>query len=98
MKAITEEIIDNICNNIGELLSLSAEKISEGYINYVEGHESTLSTILIPIENWICKWLYQSSGGKNLKKRRTHNNKRKHVITKRKTCNNKKKNKFLIKR
>lgn len=88
LKAITEEIINNICNNIGELIYLSADKISEGFINYVEGNESTLSTILIPIENWICDWLYQSSGGQKLKKRRTYNNKK---SKKRKTRNHKKK-------
>ncbi len=99
VKAITEEIINNIYNNMGELISLSAEKISEGYINYVEGKESTLSTILIPVENWICNWLYKSSGGQNVKKRRrTNNNKRKHSITKRRTYNNKNKKKYLTKR
>jgi hypothetical protein len=95
VKAMANEIIDNVYNNFNSLISLSASNISEGFINYVEGKESTLSTILVPLENWICNWLYNVRGGRKLK---PGSKKRKRVITKRRTRNNKKKNKFFMQR
>ena len=88
VQAMAKEIIDNVYNNFELLINLSSEKISEGFTDYVEGKESTLSTILVPLEDWICNWLYKVRGGQ-AKKRKTRNNKRK--PKKRKTHN---KNKF----
>lgn len=81
VRKITKEIIDNIFNNLDSLINLTAENIKDGYVNYVEGKESSISIILQPIEDWICNWLYKSTGGRKLKKRKTHNNKRKYKKT-----------------
>lgn len=87
VQAIANEIIDNVYNNLGSLIHLTSSNISEGFTNYVEGKESTLSTILVPLEEWICNWLYNVRGGQKLKKRKTRRRNHK----KRRTQNNKKK-------
>lgn len=86
VKAMANEIIDNVCNNLGSLIYLTSANINEGFINYVQGKESTLSTILIPLENWICDWLYHVRGGRQKRKQRSKKIKR----TIRRTRNKKK--------